>query len=54
MCSECSVCLLQDCCQAETPQNKKARPSGTLIYLLTVPGMLPFGFDFREKHVWLL
>lgn len=36
------------------PQTKKARPSGTLIYLLTVPGMLPFGFDFREKHIWLL
>lgn len=49
MCSGCSVCSLQDCCQAETPQNKKARPSGTLIYLLTVSGMLPFGFDFREN-----
>lgn len=49
MCGGCSVCSPQDCCQAETPQNKKARPSGTLIYLLTVSGMLPFGFDFREN-----
>jgi len=54
MCGGCSVCSPQDCRQAETPQNKKAHPSGTLIYLLTVPGTLPFGFDFREKHIWLL
>lgn len=40
--------------QKPPPPNKKARPSGTLIYLLTVSGMLPFGFDFREKHIWLL